>query len=505
MRFANRATSTIAAVVLGFSAVFGLSGASGFSAARAASTNLNMGMVLEPPHLDPTAGAAAAIDEVVYANLFEGLTRIDRNGAVQPGLARSWTVSGDGLTYTFELQGGVKFHDGTDMDASDVVFSLKRAMAEGSTNAQKALFAPIAGVAAPDAGTVVLTLKEPAGNLLFNLAWGDGVIVAPESAATNKATPVGTGPFRFKRWARGARVELVAYPDYWGAKPALRTVTFTFISDPAAALVAMMAGDVDAFANFPAPENMAQFKADPRFSVVIGSTEGETILATNNKKPPFDDVRVRRAIAHALDRQAIVDGAMFGYGTVIGTHFAPHHPAYVDLTGLYPYDPDKARALLAEAGYPDGFKATIKLPPPSYARRGGEIIASQLRKIGIDLEIIPVEWAQWLDQVFKNKDFELTIVSHTEPQDINIYGRDGYYFQYDNPAFKAIMARLVATADTAGRYALLGDAQRMIAEDAVNGYLFQLAKHGVWNARLKGLWENSPVQANDITGVSWSD
>ncbi|MFV2093158.1 MAG: ABC transporter substrate-binding protein, partial [Hyphomicrobiales bacterium] len=456
--------SAISRVALG-ATVLALSLAAAFnpSPAQAAKTSLNMGMVLEPPHLDPTAGAAAAIDEVVYANLFEGLTRIDQSGAVKPALAKSWTISTDGLTYTFTLQSGVKFHDGTDMDAADVVFSLKRALAKGSTNAQKALFAPIADVSAPDAGTVVLKLKQPTGNMLFNLGWGDAVIVAPETAATNKSKPVGTGPFSFKSWTKGARVDLVAFPDYWGKKPALKSVTFKFISDPAAALAAMMAGDVDAFANFPAPENMKQFEADPRFSVVIGSTEGETVLATNNKKKPFNDVRVRRAIAHALDRQAIVDGAMFGYGTVIGTHFAPHHPAYVDLTGLYPYDLEKARALLTEAGYPDGFKATIKLPPPTYARRGGEIIASQLPKIGIELEIIPVEWAQWLDQVFKNKDYDLTIVSHTEPQDINIYGRDGYYFQYDNPAFKAIMKKLAATADEKGRYALLGDAQRMIA------------------------------------------
>lgn len=473
------------------------------SSAQAANTHLNMGMILEPPHLDPTAGAAAAIDEVVYANVFEGLTRINEYGEVKPGLAESWSVSDDGLTYTFTLRTGVTFHDGTAMDSADVVFSLKRAMAEDSTNAQKALFKPIAGVSAPDAGTVVLTLNQPTGNMLFNLGWGDAVIVAPESADKNKSNPVGTGPFTFKRWNKGSSVELGPNDAYWGAKPSLKTVSFKFISDPAAALAAMMAGDADAFANFPAPESMTQFEADPRFTVSIGSTEGETILSTNNKKPPFDDVRVRRAIAHALDRKAIVDGAMFGYGTVIGTHFAPHHPAYVDLTGLYPYDLDKAKALLAEAGHPNGFKATIKLPPPSYARRGGEIIAGQLRKIGIDLEIIPVEWAQWLDQAFRNKDYDLTIVSHTEPQDINIYGRDEYYFQYDNPDFKAIISKLASTSDQDGRYKLLGEAQRLISNDAVNGYLFQLAKHGVWKAKLKGLWNNSPVQANDVTGASW--
>ncbi len=477
----------------------------GGGTALAARDTMTMGMVLEPPHLDPTAGAAAAIDEVVYANIFEGLTRIDRNARVQPALAGSWEISDDGTVYTFHLHEGVTFHDGSTMDSADVKFSLERAMAPDSVNAQKGLFEPIARVETPDPLTVVVTLKRPTGDFLFNMGWGDAVIVAPESAATNKTEPVGTGPFRFVRWVKGDRVEIARNPHYWGRPVKLSAATFKFISDPAAATAAMLAGDVDAFANFPAPEALGQFKNDPRFKVVIGTTEGETILAINNGRKPFDDIRVRRALSHAVDRQAVIDGAMFGYGTPIGSHFAPHHPAYVDLTGLYPYDPEKARELLAEAGYPNGFRVTIKLPPPSYARRGGEIIASQLKKVGIEAELIPIEWAQWLEQVFRGKDYDLTIVSHTEPMDIGIYARDDYYFNYHNPAFKKLMKELSATMDEAKRTELLKKAQRMIAEDAVNVFLFQLAKHGVWNAKLRGLWENSPIQANDLTEVYWED
>ncbi|GAB4357595.1 MAG: ABC transporter substrate-binding protein [Kiloniellaceae bacterium] len=477
--------------------------AAGSSAAFAAKDSLVLGMVLEPPHLDPTAGAAAAIDEVVYANVFEGLTRIDRNGTVKPALAQSWTVSDDGLTYTFKLHEGVTFHDGTTFDSADVKFSLDRAMAEDSTNAQKGLFAAIASVAAPDAATVVITLKQPAGNFLFNLGWGDAVIVAPESAAENKNTPIGTGPFKFDRWVKGDRVELLRNPDYWGTPAKLAKATIKIIPDPAAATAAILSGDVDAFANFPAPEAMAQFEADPRFTVAIGSTEGETILAMNNARDALKDIRVRRALAMAIDRQAIIDGAMFGYGTPIGSHFAPHHPAYVDLTGRYPHDPAKAKELLAEAGYGNGLTLSLKLPPPSYARRGGEIVAAQLAAVGVQTEIAQVEWAQWLEQVFKGKDYDLTIVSHTEPMDIGIYARDDYYFSYDSPAFKALMAKLDATVDAGARYGLLAEAQQMLAEDSVNGFLFQLAKHGVWNKDVVGLWENSPVQANDLTEVYW--
>jgi peptide/nickel transport system substrate-binding protein len=207
----------------------------------------------------------------------------------------------------------------------------------------------------------------------------------------------------------------------------------------------------------------------------------------------------------AIDRQAIIDGAMFGLGTPIGTHFAPHNPDYVDLLTNSPYDPEASKALLAEAGFANGFTTTLKLPPPSYARRGGEIIASQLRAVGINAEITNLEWAQWLEEVFRAKDFGLSIVSHTEPMDIGIYANPNYYFQYDNPDFQALMEELNETTDPAARSALLGKAQRMISEDYVNGYLFELAVATVAKAGLQGLWVNQPTAAVDLTAVSWGE
>lgn len=474
-------------------------------AAQAAGTDITVAMQLEPPHLDPTSAAAGAIDSVLYSNVFEGLTRFMGDGSVVAGLAASWEISADGSVYTFKLRDGVTFHDGTSMDATDVKFSLDRARAEESTNAQKALFAGITSVKVIDPLTVKVTLDKPNGNFLFNMAWGDAVIVAPESIEGIKQTPIGTGAFKFVNWVQGDKIELARNEAYWGTAPALETATFKFISDPTAAFAAVMAEDVDVFTGFPAPENLPQFEADPRFQVLVGSTEGETILSTNNKMPPFDNPKVREAMSHAIDRQAIVDGAMFGYGTPIGTHFAPHNPAYVDLKSGSNYDPAKAKALLAEAGFADGFETTLHLPPPSYARRGGEIIAAQLAEVGIKAEITNVEWAQWLETVFRGKNFGLTIVSHTEPMDINIYANPDYYFQYDNPAFQELMTTLNATTDPASRTQILGDAQRMISGDYVNGYLFQLAALSVAKVGVQGLWTNAPTQATDLTAVSWAD
>ena len=474
-------------------------------AAAAAQSDLTVALQLEPPHLDPTSAAAGAIDSVLYSNVFEGLTRFASDGSIIPGLAKSWEISEDGTNYTFHLNAGVTFHDGTSMDAEDVKFSLDRARGEDSANAQKALFAGITDVSVVDPLTVKVSLEAANGSFLFNMAWGDAVIVAPETIENIKTNPVGTGAFQFSNWVQGDRIELTRNADYWGIPAALESATFKFISDPTAAFAAMMAEDVDAFVNFPAPENLPQFEADPRFQVIVGSTEGETILSTNNKMPPLDNVKVRKAIAHAIDRQAIIDGAMFGVGTPIGTHFAPHHPDYLDLTANSAYDPDLAKQLLAEAGFENGFETTLKLPPPSYARRGGEIIAAQLRAVGIQTEISNLEWAQWLEQVFRGKDYGLTIVSHTEPMDIGIYARPDYYFQYDNPAFQTLMTDLRSQSDPATRSAMLQKAQTIISEDYVNGFLFELAVPTVANAKIRGLWENAPTQATDLTGVSWSN
>lgn len=470
----------------------------------AAQTDITIGMVLEPPNLDPTAGAAAAIDEVVYSNLFEGLTRFNSSGAVIPGLAQSWDITEDGLEYTFHLATGVTFHDGSTFDANDAKFTLDRATAEDTTNAHANIFEGISSVEVIDAATLKVTLSQPDGLFLWQMAKGDAIMVAPESVEDIATNPIGTGPFKFVDWVQGDRVELAKYDGYWGNAVALDSVTFKFIADPTAAFAAMMAQDVDAFPNFPSPETLAQLDADPRFSVVVGATEGETILSTNNTSPPLDDVRVREAIAHAIDRQAIIDGAMFGYGTPIGTHFNPSNPNYLDLTEQSNYDPAKSIALLAEAGVSD-LVLQFKLPPPSYARRGGEIIAAQLRAVGIETEITNVEWAQWLDDVYKQKNYDLTIVSHTEPFDIGIYVRDGYYFNYTSDSMEEIMETLAVTTDPAARTVLIHKAQQQIADDYVNGFLFQLAKTGVANSKINGLWENSPTQANDMTGVSWSD
>ena len=464
-----------------------------------------LAMVLEPaPGLDPTTAAAAAIGEVVHYNILEGLTKINMDGSITPLLAESWTVDPDGKSYTFKLRKGVKFHDGEAFDASDVKFSFERAKAEGSTNkAKKAVFDNISRVDASDPHTVIVVLNQADGNFLFRMGENTAVILDPKSAATTATKPVGTGPFKLENWAKGSAITLVKYDEYRNAAAVkMKKVTFRFINDPAAQVAALLAGDVDGMARFGSIQSLKQFQSDARFTVVAGGTEGKTIVSINNKKKPFDDVRVRRAIAAAIDRKAIIDGSQEGLAKPIGSHMVPSDAGYVDLTAVNPYNPEKAKALLKEAGITTPLNVTLTLPPPEYARKGGEIVAAQLAKVGIIAKIENVEWAQWLSGPFKGN-FDLTIISHVEPLDFDRYADPKYYWGYDSKAYNDLLAKYNSSADTKTRMKFLGDIQRQLATDSVNAYLYQLPQFAVGNKKLKGLWSSSPIFANDLSALAW--
>jgi peptide/nickel transport system substrate-binding protein len=475
-------------------------------AAEAAKDSVIIGMRLEPPGLDPTTGAAAAISQITLYNVFEGLTKITPSGGVAPLLAESWSISDDFKTWTFKLRQGVTFHDGSAFDASDVKFAFERNQGDDSKNKRKKRFDNMASIEVVDSHTLVIALKNPNPDFLFNLGESTAIIVAPETAENNKTNPIGTGGYKFVKWTKGDSVELAKFANHRDAADmAISTVKFRFVSDSAAQVAGMMAGDIDLLPVGAPGASLAQFEADPDFVVLEGNTNGETILSINNRHPILYDVRVRRAIQHAIDRQTLIDAAQFGYGTPIGSHFAPHHPDYLDLTGVHPYDPEKAKALLAEAGHGEGFTLTLKLPPPEYARKGGQVIAEMLGEVGITVEIENVEWAQWLDVVYKKRNFDLSIVSHVEPMDMSIYARKSYYFQYDSAAFKEIMAKADTELDPMRRREYLQMAQRALADDAVNGYLFQLAKTAVFRKGLNGIWQDSHIFVNDVSAMSWSD
>ena len=481
-----------------------LLGTAGAAHAQTNKTRVTLAMVLEPTGLDPTTAPAAAIGEIVHYNVLEGLTKINVDGSVTPLLAESWSMDPDGRSYTFKLRKGVKFHDGEAFDSSDVKFSFERAKDDKSTNkAKKAVFDNIARIDTPDAQTVILTLNNADGNFLFRMGENTAVILDPKSAAGTATKPIGTGPFKFDDWKKGSSVSLARWDGFRDAKSVkLQRVTFRFINDPAARVAALLAGDIDGVPRLDAPQAVKQLQADKRFVVAIGATAGKGIMSINNKKKPFDDVRVRRALAHAIDRKAFIDGVVEGLGKPIGSHFAPTDAGYVDLTALYPYDPDKAKALLKEAGVATPLNVTLTLPPPQYARKGGEVLAAQLAKVGVIAKIENVEWAQWLGGTFKGN-FDLTVINHVEPLDYMQYANTGYYWGYDSKAFRELAAKHAAAVNPKERAKLFADLQRLIASDAVNAFIFNPSQVAVAKKGLKGLWSSSPIFANDMAAVSW--
>ncbi len=473
--------------------------------AQAKKDTMVIGMTLEPaPGLDPTAGAASAIAEVVLYNIFETLTKINADGSVTPLLAQSWEISPDLKTYTFKLRRDAKFQNGEPFNAQTVKYSFERAAADKSTNKDKRLFQTMAFISTPDPYTVVIGMKTIEPDLLFLLGQATAIMVEPKSVETNATKPVGTGPFMLENWAKGSSITLVRWPQWRDAASIkLAKVTFRFISEPAAQVASLLAGDVDAFPRVTAARSLDQFKADGRFQVILAGTRAKTILAINNKKPLLNDVRVRRAIAAAIDRKAVIEGAADGFGVPIGSHYVPGALGYVDTTGVNPYNVERAKALLKEAGVKLPLELTLKLPPPAYARQGGEVIAAQLAKVGIVAKIENVEWAQWLDAVYKNGNYDLTIVSHVEPFDLGNFAKPGYYWGYENPAFNKLYEQINNAPTTAERAKLLGEAQKMIATDAVAAYLFQPQFITIANKKVRGLWTAMPISVNDLSAMSW--
>ncbi len=434
------------------------------ASAQGKKVTLVLGMTLEPtPGLDPTGGAASSIAEIVQYNVFETLTKINSDGTVSPLLAEKWEVSPDLKSYTFTLRKGVKFQNGEPFNAQAVKFSFERAASEKSTNKDKRTFSGMASVAAIDEHTVVILNKELDPDFLFLMGQATAIIVEPKSVDTNATKPVGTGPYKLDVWNKGSSVVLSRWEGYRSAAAVkIKKVTFRFISDPAAQVAALLAGDIDAFPRV-TPRSVPQFKNNAKFQVLVSGSRAKTILAINNKKKPLDDVRVRRAIAAAIDRKAVIEGAGDGYGAPIGSHYVPGGFGFVDTTGINPFNIEKAKALLAEAGIKTPLELSLKLPPPPYARQGGEVIAAQLAKVGIIAKIENVEWAQWLSGTFNNKNYDLTIISHVEPFDLGNYAKPGYYWGYESPAFNTLFDQIKASMRCASPSNLARSAGRGLA------------------------------------------
>lgn len=460
----------------------------------------------EPQGLDPTTNTAAVVDRIFYNNTYEGLVKLDRNGNIVPGLAESWTFSADGLNWTFNLRQGVKFHDGSDFTADDVVFTIERTQTDDESiaivNPQYYRF--ISSVVAADDRTVNMTLSEFDSTFLFNLARGDSAILSRNYTGDLNAQPNGTGPFRFVERVPGSRLVLEKFDDYYvETLPYLDGVVFSFIPDPTAAFAALQAGDVDVLARSNV-ENAPIAAEDPNLTVFNGASTGEVILSLNNRREPFNDKRVRQAVAYALDRQEIIDVAQFGFGVPVGSHMSPVNENYVDTTWRYHQDQDKARELLAEAGFPNGLDVVMTIPSTfSYATSTAQVVQQMMAEVGIRAEIELVDFpGQWLEEVFFDPwDYQISIIAHVEEFDIEIYARDDYYFGYDNPVFKDALNRARTEPDPVERQQLYAIAQFLIAEDVATFPMYELSNALILSNKVQNFWEDAPIPAADVSEV----
>jgi len=482
------------------------------TAVCAADSKIIVAVPDEPPSLDPTTNASAAIDQILNHNVYEGLVRISPTGEIEPTLAESFETAPDGKTYTFHLRQGVSFHNGDSFTAGDVVATFKRNADPAAGHPHPEYYAHIEQIETPDPFTVIFHMTETNAGFLSLLALGDSVILPKKIPEDLAHHPIGTGPFQLGEWVIGEHLQLVKFPDYYlEGVPKLDEVIFRFISDAASALANLLAGDVDAIAKVPA-EIALSVEGDERFQTVAGPQNLVQILAINNARPPFSDVKVRQAIAHALDRDTIIEGAMFGYGEPIGSHLTPASPYYVDLTELYPHDLEQARRLLSGAGHPDGFTATLTLPQNYEIHvRTGEIVADQLSRVGIDLTIEVVEWGQWLSRIYTDANYDLTIIGHIGKLDpgamLSGYGpgKENYYFRrgYENPLLNALLEEGRTAVNEERRAAIYAEIQEIIARDVVNFFIQDPYQIIIAKQEITG-FHLYPIYLINVTNVSWS-
>jgi peptide/nickel transport system substrate-binding protein len=484
--------------------VAALLGATGVARAQAPQ-KLVVQASTEPPGLDLTATPASATAGVVLYNIQECLVKVDRTGKIAPWLAERWNTT-DNRNYTFFLKKGVRFHNGRELKAADVKFVFERAMNPETKHPYPRYYEAIGDIIVKDDYTITFSLKTLNANFLLNLARQGSVIYPREAVDTLKSAPIGTGPFRFEEWVRGDRIVLVRNPEYHvKGLPRLDRVTFRFITDPNAVLAALKAGDVDASLSGLGAEHVQELSKDARFALVVGDTTNDVILAMNNARKPFSDVRVRRAVTHAINKPDVLNGAMFGMGKILGTNVDPLNPYYVDLASAMPYDPARARKLLAEAGYPNGFDTVLRVSPQyPYTVRTGEILVDQLRKVGVNVKLEQIEWGQWLSRVWKEAEYDLTIIGHAESWDIANYANPKYYFRYDSAKFQELFAKSEVTLDDRARRDLYVQMQKMLVEDAPAVWLYMHPRLAVTKKGVQGLWKDLPVPAADLSEVSWA-
>jgi peptide/nickel transport system substrate-binding protein len=461
---------------------------------------LEVGLGAAPANLDMTQTAGAAIPQALMYNVYESLVKLDNDAAVQPLLAKSWTISEDGLSYTFTLQTGVTFSNGDPFTAETVKFSLDR-VPDWKANTPTYL-SSIKSVEAVSETEVRIQLKQPDNNLLFWLAGPLGAMFSENAVDQLATTAIGTGPYVLERYNRGESLIMKRNEKYWGTKPKLSQVTLRYYSDANAPVNALRSGELDAVYQTQAVDQIEQFESDGQFTVSTGSTQGIVVMSMNNGRAPFDDKRVRQAIMYGVDREAVATTATNGYGKVIGAPVPPTDPWFSDLADRYPYDPAKAKQLLADAGQ-SKLSVDFNVPSLPYAQNIAQVVKSDLAKIGVTAELHPQEFpAVWLDKTFSQKDYDLTVIAHVEPRNVFNYANPDYYWSYDNAEVRDQLNNAVQAPDDDQYAEQMKTAVNGLVEDAPGDWLYNAPNIVVSTKSVQGLPVNDTGVSLDLTAAS---
>ncbi|MGL4344891.1 MAG: ABC transporter substrate-binding protein [Cellulosilyticaceae bacterium] len=423
----------------------------------------------EPDHLDPYLSAASDT-EAIMLNVFEGLMGFNEKGELIPRLAQSYSISDDGLNYSFVLRTDVTFHNGKPMTMDDVIYSYKTLSGLGGNAPLSSKFKAVTAITQPDDHTITFTLSEPQASFLSACT----EVVVPNDYTEHATKPIGTGPFVFDQYVPGQKIVLQANPNYYDTahKPFIDTIEFRIMTDPSSILMALSSGELDMgqidYLNAPTFEGKMQILSNPQNMVQL--------LALNHTVKPYDDVRVRQAINHAIDKDLLVNGVASGYGTKLYTNMSPASGVWtLDLSSQdpYPYNPEAAKTLLADAGYPNGFDMTIKVPSnyPHHINTA-QVMLEQLKAVGINASIELIEWGQWLDSVYSGGQYEATLVGLSgklEPFDLFVRFTSTYaknFYHYNNPAYDSLLEEANTTIDEKERITRYHEAQKMLTDDA---------------------------------------
>ena len=454
--------------------------------------------------LDPHQTVAAGTREVLF-NIFEGLVKPNSDGEMIPAVAEKYTLSEDGTTYTFTLREGVKFHNGQTVTAEDVVYSINRcaAVPEGQEKPLVAAFSAVKSVEALDEKTVAVTIAQR--DLEF-ISYMTAAII-PADYENQDTAPVGTGPFRFVSRTPQQDFVMERFEDYWGAPAWLDKVTYKICENADALVMNLIGGSIDLCAHLTSAQAS---QLNQNFQVLEGTMNLVQAIYLNNQAKPFDNQLVRQALCYAIDRQGIMDMVADGHGTAVGSSIYPAFTKYFlpELVDKYPHSVEKAKELLAQAGYPDGFDMTISVPNNYQPHMDtAEVVAEQLREAGINVTIQPVEWSTWLDTIYNGRQFQATVVGVDAAnmtaramleRFTSDYGKN--FINYNNPAYDALFQKAINAQDEAEQTDLYKQMETMLADTAANVYIQDLCDLVAMRQDLGGL-KFYPIYVLDLSTV----